>query len=271
MITIQDPEIRRIWVTINAGQTIYMGSIVGLDFSAITETGVTVREQADGTNNVSNIGDRPWGVAIGHNLINPVFSSTYLAEYITDEGATSIRSSTTKYRAVPGPWPFEGRAMVEIALITQSTLLRAPIRSTAIGTNITELTSTAGNANGLTVTTNATQFTPVNGMDTIYCRSGANAGQYRITNDTSTTVAAWDVEMLQTTAATGETYVRAPLRVGVSYVRLGDDTVCSFLDASETSASNYDIIHVTKLDLAEAGNEYCEFYFDGDLFGSVRA
>ncbi len=269
MITVLDGSIGRIWVPIKPSATIYMGSIVCVDMSALDE-GVVVREQADGASNTTNT-DIPWGVAIGHNLINPVFDSTYLAEKITDEGVTGIRSSTTKYRAPAGTWPFEGRAMVEIALITQATHLRAPIRNNSIATSITELTSTTGNANGLQVTTGACDFTPVANLCTIYARSGSNAGQYRITDDTNTTTATWDVEMLQTTATTGEKYVRVPCRVGISYVRFGDNTACSYLNASETPASDYDIIHVTKVQLQESGNEFVEFYFDADAFSTARA
>lgn len=270
MITVVSGSPDRIWVPIKPSATIYMGSIVCVDQSALDE-GVIVRGQADGAADTTNL-DRPYGVAIGHNLISPVFSPTYLAEYITDEGVTGVRTSTTKYRAIPGPYPFEGIAMVEVALITPSTRLRAPIRNNAIGTAITELTSTTGNANGLTVTTGACDFTPVANLCAIYCRSGQNAGQYRITDDVSTTVAAWDVEMLKTTATTGEKYVRVPCRThGVSYVRFGDDTVCSYLNASETPATNYDIIHVVKLDLTDSGGEYVEFYFDSDHFSTARA
>lgn len=259
------------WYPLKPGATIYMGSIVCVDQSALDE-GLVVREQADGASNTTNK-DVPFGVAIGHNLREPLFSSTYLAEYITDEGATGLRTSTTDYVGVEGPWgKGDKRAMVQVAIIDPNTVLKAPIRNDAIGTSISTLTSTAGNANGLTVTTNACDFTPVANLCTIYARSGVNAGTYRITDDTSTTIAAWDVEMLKTTATAGETYVRVPLRHnGVSYVRIGDDTVASYINASETPATNYDIIHVLELNLSETGNEFAKFKFDADNFCTARA
>lgn len=271
MIKVISGSIKTVWLPIKPSATIYMGSFVCVDLSSLDE-GIIVRGQADGEADTTNK-DRPFGVAVGHNLIDATFSSTYHAEYITDEGATGLRASTTNYSGIEGPFKNGGkRAMVEVALITPSTLLRAPFRNNGTGTIITVLTSTAGNANGLTVTTGACDFTPVADLNTIFCRSGANANEYRITNDTSTTVAAWDVQMLSTTATTGETYVRVPVRHhGPSYVRFGDDTVASYVNVSETSATHYDIIHVTALDLQEKGNEWVEFYFDSDHFCSTRA
>lgn len=261
------------WMPLNPSATIYMGSLVSLDQSAnATSEGVITRPKGVGVSNTTNV-DRPLGIAIGHNRRNPVFSSTYLADYITDEGVTGIRSSTTEYVGVEGPWPKGGKqAMVQVAIIGPGTVLKAPIRNAAIGTAITELTSASGNANGLTVTTDACDFTPVAGLASIYCRSGVNAGQYRVTDDTSTTVAAWDREMLATTATVGEKYVRVPLRpIGVSYVTFGDSTDASFIDAAVSPATNYDIIHVLELNLEESGKEYVKFMFDGDAFCTNRA
>lgn len=259
------------WFPIKPGATIYRGSLVCVDQSALDE-GVVIREQADGASNTTNK-DVPLGVAIGFNLRTPTFSSTYLADYITDAGATGIRSSTTEFTGVEGPWAKgEKRAMVQVAIIGPGTVLKAPIRNNAIGTSLSTLTSTAGNANGLTVTTGACDFTPVANLCSIYARTGPNAGIYRITDDTSTTVATWDVEMPATTAGVGDTYVRVPLRHhGVSYVRIGDDTVASYINASETPATNYDIIHVLELNLEESGKEFAKFYFDSDNFSSARA
>lgn len=260
-----------VWMPIKPAATIYVGSLVCVDQSALDE-GLVVRPVAAGASDTTNK-DIPFGVCVGTNNRTPLYSATYQAEYITDPGATGVRSNTAEYVNVEGPWAKGDKvAMVQVALIQPGMMLRAPIRVGAIGTALTELTSSAGNANGLTVTTGACNFTPVANLCTIYCRAGVNAGSYRITDDTSTTVAAWDVEMMNTTAGTGETYVRVPLRTnGVSYVKIGDGTVASFVDASASPATDYDIIHVTRLDLREKGREFVEFYFDGDAFCTARA
>jgi len=261
------------WFPINPAGVIYMGSIVAYDYSAMaTSEGIFVRGTAVGANNTTNK-DRPFGVAIGHNLRYPVFSSTYLAESITDEGATGLRTSTTDYVGVEGTHPKGAKqAMVQVGIIGPGTVLKAPLRNAAIGTAISELTSTAGNANGLTVTTGAADFTPTTaGRSTIYCRAGLNAGQYRVCDDTSATVHAWDRQMLSSTATTGETYVKVPLRYGPSHALFGDGTVCSFIDCSNDPETNYDIIHVLEINLETAGREYVKFMFDGDAFSTTRA
>ncbi len=271
MITHIEGNPHPVWLPIKPGATVYMGGLVCYDQSALDE-GIINRPIAQGASNTTNK-DRPLGIAIGHNLgprIN-AFNSTYLTDAITDEGATGIRSSTTEYISVEGEWPKGGkRAMVKVALIQPGDLLRADIRNNAIGTAITLLTSTAGNANGLTVTTNATDVAGVANLGTIYCRTGLNAGQYRTTDDTSLTVAAWDVEMLNTTATAGETYVRVPIRVGTSYATFGA-TAASYIDASITAATDYDVIHVVRLNLERAGHEFADFYFDSDAFCTARA
>ena len=271
MITFVHDTPQPIWVPIKLGATVYVGSLVSDDFSALaTDEGVIVRGQADGVGDVTNK-DTPAGVVLGTNLYEPVYDTTYLTDSITDEGAAGAATSTVNYRGVEGPYSKgEKRAMVQIAPINSTTVLRAPIRNAAIGTNPSLLTSTSSGSK-ITMTTNATDFTPVAGLGTIYFRTGANAGQYRITDDTSTTVAAYD-RQTSADSAVGDTAVRVPIRpYGVSYVRFGDDTVCSFLDCSETPATNYDIINVLRLDLSVAGEEYVEFTFAPQTFNVNRS
>jgi len=268
MIKIISGSPQKIWVPVNPGATVFVGSIVSFDSTA---EGVVIREQADGAADTTNK-DVPFGVVTGTNRRTPLWNATEHAHYIVGEAVTAIRTSATEYVGVEGPWgKGDNRAMVQVELIDSSTILKAPFFDDAVGTALSVLTSTTGNASGLTVTTNECDFTPVANLATIYCRSGLNAGTYRMTTDTSTTVAVWDSEMLNTTATAGETYVRAPVRVGRSYVRIGDDTVSSYINASETQATNYDIIWVIHLDLSTAGEEFCLFRFDGDHFCSARA
>ena len=249
-----------------------MGYWYCVDQSGLDE-GVIVRPIAAGASNTTNK-DRPLGICVGNNRLNPVYNATYQAEYITDPGVTGLRSDTAEYVMVDGVWSKgEQRAMVLVALIDgPQTILRASLRNAAIGTAITELVSTAGNANGLTVTTDATDVAGVVDLNTLYCRTGGNAGVYRQTDDTSTTVHTWDVEMPVTTNVAGEKYVKVPVRShGISYVTIGDGTVASFIDSAKTPATDYDIIHVRRLDLRVAGDEFVEFQFDADAFCTARA
>ena len=271
MLEILNPT-QLVWCTIKPAATIYVGSLVSIDFSALDE-GLIVRPVAAGVSNTTNK-DVPLGICVGVNRMTPVSSATYGADYITDAGAAGIRADTLEYGMVDGVWPKgEGRAMVLVSIIDgPNTVIRAPIRNNSILTPITEVTSSAGNANGLTVTTDAVDVTPVANVCTIYCRTGLNAGQYRIIDTTSTTVHAWDVQMLNTTATVGEKYVVVPMRpFGPSYVTIGDGTVASYVDGSITPATDYDTINVRRLDLKRAGHEFVEFTFDGDHFCQARA
>ena len=262
---------QKIWVPLKPATTAYVGSIVCVDSSGLEE-GVVVMEQADGASNTTNK-DVPFGVVVGHNLKTPVYDTTYKAEKITDGGATAAHGSTTEYVGTgASPYGFADRLpMVEIALIKPGTMLRAPIYNNAVGTAPNVLTVTTGSSDGLSMTTNACEFTPVADLCTVYCRKGGNSGIYRITDGTSSTAHQWDVATPYDIAI-GDTWVAAPLRpFGLSYVRLGDDTVCSYINSSETPATDYSIIHVTRLDLSVAGKEFAEFYFDADNFSTARA
>jgi hypothetical protein len=54
------------------------------------------------------------------------------------------------------------------------------------------------------------------------------------------------------------------------FVRLGtDDAYNGYINVSATAATNYGCIWVLRLDLSEAGNEYCDFTFDGVMFNSI--
>ena len=259
-----------IWCPVDAALTIYDGSIVGYDSSGLN-AGVTVWDEADGASNTSNL-DIPFGIVLGNNLRTPLYSSTYKANYITAAATTAVDTDTTEYVLKEGPWAMgDTIAMVEVALITPHTILRAPIFNDAVGTAPSLLTATAGSGTGQGVTTNACDFTPVDSLATIYCRSGLNAGAYRITSDASTLTCTWTYQMKNITAA-NETFVRVPVRHGISYVRFGtDDVYNGYINAAATPASNYNIIHVVRLDLSVAGQEYCEFMFDSDNFCTARA
>lgn len=267
MITVAHGSPYMVWVPVETSAVIYVGSIVCLDTSAIaTSEGFVVREQADGAGNITNF-DVPFGVVVGTNEKSPPFNTTYKAEYTTQQGTADPHDGASRdYVLLEGPWSKnEATSFVKVAVITPSTVLKAPIYNNAVGTAPSLLTATAGNTDGLQVVTNACDFTPVQGLCTIYCRKGSNAGVYRVTDDTDTTTATWDVAMPADTVI-GDTFVRVPLRVGLSYVRLGDNTVCSYVNCSATPASNYEHIFVTRLDLREAGKEFCEFMFSADAF-----
>jgi len=268
MITIAHGSPYTIWVPLDNTKTVYVGSIVCFDTSDLAALdGVVVREQADGEGDKDNY-DLPFGVVIGTNEKNPRFNTQYKAEYTTQLGATDPHDGASReFVGVEGPWSKgDGNAMVKVAVITPDTILRAPIYNNAVGTAPTELTTTTADTNGLSITTTvAANFTPVAGMNTIYCREGANAGIYRRTYNTSTTIHT-TYTAFPKDIDSGSVWVTVPVVIGPSYVRLGDNTVSSYINCSETPVSEYDIVIVTRLDLREAGKEFAEFYFASEHF-----
>lgn len=267
MITVAHGSPQTIWLPVQTTIDVYVGSIICMDTSAFaTREGVIVREQADGVENLTN-SDVPLGVVVGTNEKIPLFSTTYKCEYTTGAAVADAHDgSAREYILQEGPWSKgDQRSMVEVAVIGPATVLRAPIYHNAVGTAPTLLTCTATDTDGKQATTNNCGFTPVAGMATIYCRKGSNAGIYRITDDTSGTTAEWDVYMPKDVAI-GDTFVRVPVVVGPSHVRLGDDTVCSYVNSTETPGTHYETVIVTRLDLREAGKEFCEFMFAPSAF-----
>jgi hypothetical protein len=168
-------------------------------------------------------------------------------------------------------YPFgDNRPLVQIHELDPWTDVEIPIYNSTYGTAPTVLTETTGSATGLTVTTNACDFTPVANLCTIFCRDGNNAGSMRQTDDTSTTVATTD-QAFQNDVAIGDTFIRVPMRMfGLSYIQLDAESL--FIDCSATPATNYYLFHVRELHLAEAGKERVIGRFDVLHFmGGTRA
>ena len=257
------------WCPLTPSATVYMNSLV-----AESGEGVTALSAASGAGDTSG-NSIIYGLAVGHNRATPLYSTTYKEEYITDAGAADPHDgASVEFTGVEGPWAVgdaSNMAMVQVERIYPWTILKAPLYASSVGTAPTVLTATGAETTGLTITTNATQFTVQGGdLETIYCRSGANAGSYRITDDSSTTVCTWDRAMVYDAAA-GDTYVRVPYRtIGSSYAQT-DSTCASFLDCASAPATNYWHINVHRLDLRTAGEEYIEFSFDLAHFAIARA
>jgi len=261
------------WVPVAPAQVIYNGCIVGgMRIDAGYSEGVEILREADGIADVTNL-DTPYGVVIGNNNYTEEYSSTYKSEYITAAAAAGPHTNTTDFRNVEGPWSkgdSGSRAFVKIERIFPHTVLRAPLFNDAVGTAPTLITVTTGNSDGLGCTTGSTDVAGVADLGTIYYRSGANAGVYRVTDDSSATVHTHDVATPYDIAV-GDTAVKVPLRpFGMCFCRFGtDDAYNGYINVAATAATNYAVIWVMRLDLSEAGNEYVDFTFDGVMFNSI--
>jgi len=261
-----------LWIPVEPGEIIYNGSIVGVDMATPLE-GVQPLPVAAGASNTTNK-NQPFGVVIGNNNVegNIQFSTTYNTEYITQKAAGDHYGSTTEYRGVEGVWAKgDPQAMVEVAIICPSTVLRGDLFNAAVGTAPTIGTvSTASGGDGIGCTSSAVDVATIANFSTIYVRTGANQGIYRTLTSNSTTAHVW-LKAMKADVAVGDTIVAINgLRpYGISIMQLDDEA--TYIDINAALSADYFKIVVHRLDLSESGKEFVEFRFDADNFCGARA
>ena len=252
-----------VWAPIVDGDVIRVGSIVECQGAE----GVAPLGASAGANDTTGKAV-PYGVVIGTNNKNEENDLTNLTQQITD---ASPHDSTTERVLQEGPWNRGDRqAMVKVAIINPDTILRGQIFNAAVGTAPTVGTATGGSATGVTVTGNAMDVAGVAVLATAYFRTGANMGAYRITDDTSTTVIAWDKPTTKDTAV-GDTYVRINGLRTNGPSRAQFDTESLYIDCAAALTTDYYGIDVLRLDLSESGKETVTFKFNADHFCLTRA
>ncbi len=199
-----------------------------------------------------------WGVVIGTNKRVPSFDTTYKTESITYVAPSS--ATNEDYFGVGGAWA-QGdlQAMVQVALITADTILKAPLFNAAYGTAPTEVSVTTATST-VAVTTGAVDVAPVASLGTVYFRAGANRGAYRITDGTSTTDITWDLELVSS-PTTSDKAVHVNLRTG-GMSRMQIDSEGTYIDTGAALTSDYHFIDVISLDLSTAGLEHVIFRFN---------
>jgi hypothetical protein len=213
----------------------------------------------------------PAGVVVGINNRTPVYGATLKAN--------SVTGLTTQATQLARDWGLnkgmyaigDPQVLLDVAIIEPCSLIEGPIYNAAYGTAPTVVTDTGGaDTTGYTSagTTGACDFTPVANYATIYCRTGANAGLYRTTTDTSTTAPAVTVGFPYDVAA-GDTFVRVPVKQG--YSRIYIDGPGMYIAAEKTPATHYFSVFVEKLDLAVAGSCKALFRFANVHFDPMRA
>ena len=245
--------------------TLYVGQLIRSGGDGVLPVG-TASGAADTSNKRV-----PLGVVIGTNNRTPVFDTTYSTQSIGSADTQALQVARD-WQGNEGIWAKgDPQALVKVALIDHTSILRGRIYNAAYGTAPTVVTTTAASTDGFMTagTTGACDFTPVADLGSIYCRKGANRGLLRITIDTSTTAPTVDTAYPQDVAI-GDTFVRVPLRpIGQSYVQFDSESM--YIDCSASPATNYFIIDVIALDLSVAGSEHVLFKFNGVHFDPARA
>ena len=257
------PDVKQVWMPINtvsSVSTLYYGQLVKFDTASMNGCApLAVANGAADTSSKEIIS----GIVTGFNYypMTNLNNATY-GQYMA--GVTAVADQKAIYKmGVEGMHPKgDPQPMVQVARLTPSTVIEANIYNAAMGTAPTLLTpSTAPTTSA--ITTNACDFTPVAQLCTTYCRTGANAGIYRISSDTSTTASTYTMYWPNTPAIT-DTFVRVPLRQGTSFMQINSTSgyIGMWVEASASPATNYFAISVDELDLRLSGQEKVLFRFD---------
>jgi hypothetical protein len=177
-------------------------------------------------------------------------SPTYTASYYKGDLATYDTSTTTLQANDP-----VGPALVEVTLITPTTLIKAPIWHTTPGTALHCLAATTAVSAGTTFVTSGFDAA-VDGYSTAYCRNGSNKGQYRKVDGTGTTTQTFVIPWTYGVAI-GDEFVVANIVDGQSHI----DFVATYVNGIDGTAAltNYYCAYVHELNLEKSGQEYAVF------------
>ena len=141
-------------------------------------------------------------------------------------------------------------------MIPMVTMVRAPLFNGAWGTALTELTETSGDATGLTVTHSGDTISDIaDDFGTIYCRSGANRGQYRVVTTGGANANVCTVAFPYAIAV-GDVFVMASMVLGPMGWNIPATADC--IDGNHALGDSFGgFCH--DLNLEESGKEYCVF------------
>jgi hypothetical protein len=248
------------------GTSLYVGQLVKND--SVSLNGMAPLAVASGTTDKSQL-QSIYGVVVGDNNETAKFLATY-GQYQITQNTVALQAANPKLGnagmyAIGDPQP-----LVKVATITPNTVLRANIYNATVGVAPTVATVASGSSTA-GFTTNSIDVATVANMCTAYCRTGANAGRYRVVLSASATAHTFTT-LWPVAPAVGDTFVIVPMKVGYSFVQINSTStyIGMGFDCAATAATNYFGINVLELDLREAGKETVLFTFD-PIHCSTRA
>jgi hypothetical protein len=224
------------------GADMYQGQLAAVDFSTTTGGYITPAVVAEA------------GPSVTQHILGIcsaiVTSPTYTAGvYNGDLGSYDTTTTTQQANDPKGP------ALAEVILVTPTTLIKAPIWHATTGAVMHCLAATTAVSAGTTFVTSGFDAA-VDSYSTAYCRTGTNAGQYRVITATGTTTQACAIAFTYGVAI-GDTFVVANIVEGNSRF---DFTTTSVNAINGTAAlTNYYTGYVHEVNLKESGREYAIF------------
>ncbi len=258
-----------LWVPINGNggaTTVYVGQLVVAGVTAAVDGVKAWVPAGAGDTTVDQV---PLGVVIGTDAAAPSYNSTYKSESNTSV-LTQAGLAARSYVGHEGMWPKgDPAAMVQVAILSPEVGLKGRIFNGSYGTAIGVDTIATDNGDGLAFTCSALDHTPIPYNATVFARSGANKGVYRITYDSSTTSKTVKIPFPHDFAV-GDSIVGVNI-AAFGTCKMMTDAAGTFIDNSAALTSNYIWIDVLELNLSEAGNEYAIFRINPLQYLSVRA
>ncbi len=229
------------------GETMYAGQLLEYDVSAANGGHVI---PANAASEADEDDQRIIGVCSG--IVDG--SRTYVAS----SSGTAQYGDRTTYTVTQATIKANGPSEVQVTLsIPMVTLFRAPIYNAAWGTALTTITNTSASSGGVTVTGDAITDA-ADDFSTLYCRTGANRGEYRVvTTGTSTTVRTVVVPF-SNAIAVGDTFVSCSLVKGFAHMDIPATADC--IDGNNDVNAWYNVF-VKELNLEESGKEFAVFSF----------
>lgn len=180
------------------------------------------------------------GACVG--VVNdPLYSQTYQGDYNTYDNAIAAVVANEN----------QGPAKVKVAIARPGDIYEAPVVKDTIGTALDVVTNTTTEAAGTTLTT-ASGTDYQEGYATLYCRTGANRGLYRVLTTISATSKVVTVPFPYVLTE-NDTFVIAQLKLGRSIML--PDSQFQAIDGDVATGGNYYNIFCHKMDLSTAGAE----------------
>jgi hypothetical protein len=235
-------------IPMQIGETCYQGQLLedGSVAAATAHVGIADAESE------AKEDDQPIiGVAVGAVNSRTEFNSTYKGQVCT---YTTTQATIAAFTDV-----ISAATMLVAQVFPNFTRIKGPIYATAFGTALTELTNTVASAGGTVVTHAAITAAFTDALSTIYCRKGANKGQYRVITTSATTSQTVTIPFPYAIAV-GDVFVATNGKLGKC--RLTLNATANYIDGMAGAAqTNYYDIRMLQLNLEESGKEWAEFVF----------
>jgi hypothetical protein len=259
---------RTVWAPIDTvtATSLYVGQLVKND--SVSLNGMAPLAAAQSTTDKTGL-QAIYGVVVGDNNNTALNVATY-GQYQTGQATVAAQTAIKKLGNSGMYSAGDTQALVKVAVINPNTVLRGNIYNVSVGVAPTVATVASGSSTA-GFTCNSIDVATVANMCTCYCRTGKNAGLYRVVLAASATAMTFTT-LWPVAPAVGDTFVIVPYKIGYSFAQITFDAgyLGMGFDCSETAASNYFGIHVYELDLREAGKETVLFAFDS-IHCSTRA